>query len=113
MLHGVRFKRDLSEPRQALLRIMQEVNFGRIENLTVEEGVPVFEPPPELVFTVKLEGRNGSSPETDLTDFALKTQVRELFAQLEALRNGVVQCLEIKHGLPFIMTIRKRMQVLG
>jgi hypothetical protein len=34
-------------------------------------------------------------------------EVIDLFAQLEALGNGVVTRLEVKHGLPFRMIIEE------
>ena len=39
-------KSSLSPARQKLLRLMQSVNFGRIEQLRVSGGEPVFAPPP-------------------------------------------------------------------
>ncbi len=50
---------------------------------------------------------NGPRPEVSKGDFALKAQVRELLVQLEALGNGVVECIEVKHGLPFKMTVEE------
>lgn len=95
----------LAEER--LVRLMQEVNFGQIENLVVRNGRPVFDPPPRIVREVKFGGQNGPRLEVAKGDFALKAQVRELFAQLEELGDGVVQCLEVKHGLPFRMIVEE------
>jgi hypothetical protein len=39
------------------------------------------------------------------TDFALKQQVVELFAFFDELQNGIIDVLEIKHGLPFRMIV--------
>ena len=40
-------------------------------------------------------------------DFLLKQQVVELFAFFDELQNGVIDVLEIKHGLPFRMVVRE------
>lgn len=92
---------------ERLVRLMQELNFGQVRDLVVRDGEPVFDPPPRVVREVKFGGENGPRPEAAKADFALKVQVRELFAQLEALGDGLVECIEVKHGLPFKMTVEE------
>lgn len=92
---------------QRLVRLMQQLNFGRIEGLVVRGGEPVFDPPPRVVREVKFGAENGPRPEVAKADFALKAQVRELLAQLEAMGDGIVRCIEVKHGLPFKMTVEE------
>jgi len=86
---------------------MQRINFGRIEGLSVRRGQPVLDPPPRVVREIKFGGENGPRPEATKQDFELKALVRDLFAHLEAMGNGVVRCIEIKHGLPFRMTVEE------
>ena len=86
---------------------MQRINYGRIEELSVRWGEPVMDPPPRVVREVKFGGENGPRPETAKEDFFLKAQVRDLFAQLEALGNAVVHCIEVRRGLPFRMTVEE------
>ena len=50
---------------------------------------------------------NGPRPEADIEDFALKAQVRDLFAHLDALGNGTIRRLEVQHGLPFRMQVEE------
>jgi hypothetical protein len=99
--------RDLSPGRERLLRMMQALNFGRIEALAVCDGEPVFDPRPRPVSKLKLGGENGPRPESRSADFAVKREVAELFEHLEHLGNGVVRCIEVKHGLPFIVEIEE------
>ncbi len=98
---------SLSPAGKRLVRLMQELNFGQVRDLVVRDGEPVFDPPPRVIREVKFGGENGLRPETAKGDFALKAQVRELRAQLEALGDGVVECIEVKHGLPFKMTVEE------
>ena len=98
-------KASLTPSQQKFLTEMQRINFGRIFDLTVRDGQPVIDPPPRVVREIKFGGDNGPRPEVAKADFILKAQVRDLFAQLEALGDGVVECIEVKHGLPFKMTI--------
>jgi hypothetical protein len=83
------------------LELLQQVNFGRIEGLTVRGGEPVLDPPPRVVREVKFGGENGPRPEGSLGDFPLKAQAVELFRFFDRLRDGRILLLEVKHGLPF------------
>lgn len=96
-------KSSLSEPKTRLIELMQRLNFGRIENLVVANGEPVFEPLPRVFPEPKFGAEKGPRPEAAKADFALKSQVCELFAQLEALDNVLILRLEVQHGLPFRM----------
>ena len=98
-------KQELSECRRVLVEMMQAVNFGRLEGLAIRKGEPVFDPPPLVVREVKFCAENGVRPESAREDFSLKAQVLELFAQMEALGDGTISSLEVKHGLPFKMTV--------
>jgi len=60
-----------------------------------------------VVREIKFGGDNGPHPKTSSEDFLLKSQVRELFAQFEELGDGIIHSIEIKHGLPFRMTVEE------
>lgn len=100
-------KQELPPPHQWLIEQCQRINFGRLEGLVVRAGRPVFDPPPRVVREVKFGSENGPRPEIAKADFALRTQIRELLAQLEALGDGVISTIEIKHGLPFRMIVEE------
>jgi hypothetical protein len=46
---------QLSAPRQALVRLCQRIGFGRIEDLEVRRGEPLFQPAPTVFFDVRLD----------------------------------------------------------
>ncbi len=100
-------KAALSPARARLVEVMQRLNFGRVEQLVIREGEPVLDPPPRVVREVKFCAENGPHPEAGKDAFTLKAQVCELFAQMEAMGNGVIGCIEIKHGLPFRMIVEE------
>jgi len=100
-------KADLSPAGVRLVELMQGMNFGRIFDLTVRDGQPVMDPPPRVIREIKFGGDNGPRPEVGKADFTLKAQVRDLLAQLEALGDGVIPCIEIQRGLPFRMTVEE------
>ena len=100
-------KSCLSDAQVRLIELMQRINYGRIEGLSVCDGQPIMDPPPRVIREIKFGGDNGPRPEAAKSDFALKAQVRDLFAQLEALGDGVIPCIEIQRGLPFRMTVEE------
>lgn len=94
----------LPQGRKRLVRLMQDINYGRIEHLHVRAGEPTFDPPPPVVREVKFGADNGHHVAT--SDFALKTQVVELLREFDRLGTGVIDAIEVKAGLPFRMLVR-------
>jgi len=97
-------KSSLSPARRQLLLRLQTINFGRIEDLRLQNGEPLLETA-TTVREIKFGGDNAPRPEADLTDFQLKAQIIELFSHFDRIRDGVVRLLEVKHGLPFKMNV--------
>ncbi len=98
-------KGALSPGRRRLLELLQQINFGRLESLIIRDGEPIFEPMPLRRLEVKFGGENGPRPELSHADFALKQQVVDLFVYFDQLQDGVIDVLEVKHGLPFRMMV--------
>ena len=103
-------KVSLSTRKRRLLELMQRINFGRIEGLMVRNSEPVLDPPPRIIRDFKFGAENGPRPELTAGDFALKSQVIELFEQLDNLGDGTVEMLEVQRGLPFRLTIEETAQ---
>ena len=101
-------KAALSPDRQRLLELMQAINFGRIEQLSVAAGEPAFDPPPRVIREVKFCAENGARPELSLDDFVLKAEVRELFDAITGIGDSVIERIEVRHGLPFRMIVAER-----
>lgn len=95
----------LSKVQQQLVRELQGLHFGTIESLHVRRGEPVWEPPPRVVRELKLGAPSGPRPEARLEDFALKAEVVELLERIEAMQDGVIDRIEVRHGLPFRMIV--------
>ena len=98
-------RQDLSPCRANLLMLMQTINFGRIEKLHILQGEPAFDPRPAIVREHRFASENGPRPEIGIAEFLLKQHVVELFAFFDQLQNGVIDLLEIRHGLPFRMFV--------
>ena len=99
-------KGTLSPARRRLLEMMQKLDFGRIEDLSIRCGEPIFAPAPRVVRHIKLGSENAPRPELNCPDFALKRQVVELFDHFVQLGNGSIEALEVQHGLPFRLIVR-------
>ena len=84
---------------------MQRLNFGRIEDLIIRGGEPVFDPAPKVIQKVKIGGENGPRPEVTCEDFLLKKQTIELLETITDRREGKVLAIDVKHGLPFAVEI--------
>jgi len=95
-------KRHLSDARQRLVVLLQRVGFGAVHNLVVRSGEPVLDPPP----LVRVRRKNGSvspsRPSATTADFALKREWVDFFRDLDGIGDGVVQLIEVAHGLPII-----------
>ena len=100
-------KSTLSPARAHAVTMMQSLGFGTIYGLHVRNAEPIFTPPPRVVREIKFGGDNGPHAMTTAEDFLLKQQVRDFFAQLDAIGTGIILSLEVKHGLPFRMTIEE------
>ena len=99
-------KPSLSPARQQLVERMQDLNFGRISDLHIVHGDPLFvDPPPRIVREVKFGGDNAPRPERERHHFLLKAQVVELFAMFDRLGTGRIDLIEVKHGIPFRMLL--------
>ena len=95
----------LSCTRRRLVELMQETNFGRIENLSVREGEPEFDPPP-LVVRLFVFGKDNEPNASRLKDgFALKSSVAELFQVLDREQSLLIRELVIGDGLPIRMSV--------
>jgi hypothetical protein len=101
----VMHKRDLSGPRQRLVEMMQQLNYGRVEGLFIKRGEPLFDDAaPRTFVDVKFGAENGPRKESAIADFALRAEVIELFAHFDQLQHGRIDCLTVKRGLPFSMS---------
>ena len=90
-----------SPARQQLLRLFQQLNFGRIERLRIQDGEPVLSPAPKRIREFKPGSDNEPRPEANSPDHLLKRQITDLFGYFDHVQSGIIDVIEIKHGLPF------------
>ena len=101
---------QLSASRQALVRLLQSVNFGYLEGLEVRSGEPVFNPAPTVFVEVKLDTPNEVRPEMDLMDFELGNEVIRLVEQFDELGDGNIERIDVRYGIPRRALIERPIQ---
>ena len=97
--------RDLSAQHRSLVDLMPAHQFGRIENMSVWAGQPILDQDVKVVRVARLCSESGGTNMPGGDEFELKRSVRNMFAALARLGNGIVVSLEFRHGLPFLIEI--------
>jgi hypothetical protein len=97
---------QLSKPRQILIRLCQRVSYGAILNVQVTDGEVCFDAPPDVSIDVRLDGDTPKRHELDLTDFALPVESCRLLAQIDSVRNGVIEKIVVHDGIPRRVVLR-------
>jgi len=101
-------KSALSHNRRCLVEAMQALNFGRIEQLQIREGEPVFAAASRLIQDIKIgSAESGPRPELAHEDFPLKASVIELFEHFDRIWDGTVAVVEVRYGLPFRVVMER------
>jgi len=99
-------KASLSCARRRLVELMQQINHGRIQELTVSDGDPVLEPTPEILRIYLFGKDNGPNAALSSEDFVLKKNVTEMFEFFDQEQSFVIDELVIANGLPVRMNVR-------
>ena len=102
--------RDLSGPRQALLRLFQTINFGHVDGLEVRGGEPVFNPAPLVFIELKLDAEDDRREEHDLGNFDLRAEALRLLVELDGLGDGTIERIDVRYGIPRRMIVEARLR---
>ncbi len=103
-------KAQLTAGLKRLVEWMQRIYFGRVEGLPVRCGQPVFDPPPRIVREIRLGGERGPHPMLNSEDFVLRSEVQQLFAEMERIGEGMILLIEVRYGLPARMVFEEEMK---
>jgi hypothetical protein len=99
--------KNLLASERRVLDAMRRMGFGRFECLQIRNGELVLDPWPRSVRDVKFGGPLGVQTSTTAQNFELKQQVSELFEYIRGVQMGEIKVLEIRHSLPFTMTVEE------
>jgi hypothetical protein len=91
---------ELSPPRRALVRLCQALNYGQIQDICVRDGDPVLSPSSAVLVEFKLDADEEQRKEAELVDFELRSEVRRLMFLLDKMKDGRIECIEVRAGIP-------------
>ena len=100
---------QLSASRQTLMRLCQDVNFGQILDLLVRDAEPIWNPGPTILSEVRLDIEEAPRPEGELPDFKLSSEIQRLMCQLDQLKDGRIEKIEVRGGVPRRLILTSRL----
>jgi hypothetical protein len=103
---------ELSPARQALVRLCQRLNFGIIQSVGIQNADPVFDPGSVVLVDEKLDVDGAPRPEAELTDFELAAELRRLMIRLDEIRDGRIERIEVRGGIPRRVVFESRISEL-
>ena len=95
---------SLKEGQRRIVEIIEALPFGRIEGLSVRDGLPCYDQAPRIVQDIKLGSELEPQPPRARPDLTLKKEFESLFDLLRDVRDGTVD-IETRHSLPFRLTV--------
>jgi hypothetical protein len=96
---------QLSPARQALVCLLREVGFGRLEGLLVHAGEPVLSPSPRVVRTIGFGASENARATPSVAELAQRPAIRKLLCLLSRMQSGCIARLEIRNSLPAFMEL--------
>ena len=92
---------QLSPGRQILVRLCQSINYGHIQNLTVEDQEPVLQGASAIATTdIRLDAEDLARGELVVDDFILCAEVTRLIALFDKVQNATISKIEVRAGIP-------------
>ena len=79
---------------------MQQLDNGEIRQLPIRRGEPVLDPAPVVFRTVRFGRRYGILPQPQLGDYAVNKRIVRFLVVIRELRDGEIEVLRIRAGLP-------------
>ena len=91
-------------PCRRLVALLTSIGFGRIEQLTIRGGEPIFDDALRVIRTIKIAGTRQPALRPD-GDPALRREPLDLIALIQRVGDGVLSRIEIAHGLPLFVEV--------
>ena len=101
---------ELDVRDQRLFRLMQQINFGRLESLEIKNGFAVCTPNSRRITSKKIGGENviHISKRSD-GNFLLSDKHLSFLKSIKELTSAVIEVIQIQNGLPVSMEISEAM----
>lgn len=98
----------VTNAERELIRLIRQTQFGCVSNIKLSAGQPIFDGNTSVSIEFKLSGLEPTKEVLSEQDYLNKPQVRTLFERFRTLGNGTIECIDVRDGLPFKMTIKRR-----
>lgn len=98
----------VTNAERELIRLIRQTQFGCISNIKLSAGQPIFDGNTSVSIEFKLSGLESTKEVLSEQDYLNKPQVRTLFERFRTLGNGTIECLDVRDGLPFKVTIKRK-----
>ena len=92
---------------RSFIRLIQETRFGSIENFRLVDGQPVVDSNSEVRTEYRLSGVESAREVMRTQDYLTKPQVRTMLKRFEHIWDGMVECMDVRDGLPFKMIVKR------
>ena len=102
---------SLNEDERKFVAALSDLNFGRIERLSVRNGKLVLSPWPRTIQLVKLGSCEPAQRLPSSNAFDLKKQVVDFFALVRSFESAEILHLQVRHGLPFDLEVEMEPQL--
>jgi hypothetical protein len=79
---------------------MWRLGYGTVRGLHVRAGDPLFDPPPQVICTVRLSEVGPPRPKSATADYPLKRAQLAFQRELAAIGTGVIDVIKVHDGLP-------------
>lgn len=97
-----------TKAEQEIIRLIRETQFGSITNIRLTDGQPIIDKNTEVSVEYKLSGIDASREALSEEDYLRKPQVRTMFERFRTIGSGSIECLDVRDGLPFKMTVTRK-----
>ena len=98
---------QVTDSDRAFAELVRDTRFGTIEHIRVSGGRPVIDANTEVCTEYRLSGVEPGVEMMTEDQYVSKPQVRAMFERFRAVGDGIIECLEVRDGLPFKMTVRR------
>lgn len=99
---------SLTNAERELIRLIRQTQFGCISNIKLSAGQPMLDGNTSVSIEFKLSGTESTKEVLSEQDYIRKPQVRTLFERFRTLGSGTIECLDVRDGLPFKMTVKRK-----
>lgn len=98
----------MTNAERELIRLIRQTRFGCISGIKLAEGQPMLDFNTSVSVEIKLSGLEPTTEVVSEQDYIKKPQVRTLFERFRAIGNGTIECIDVRDGLPFKMTVKHK-----